>query len=225
MKTFTSCGSGGRCFLASLAIVLAGCGQSQPQTTASPKSKPLSGKLNVLVRPPARTLDPVPVEQSGAAPVQSGGAMCIDANLNEPGFIYIVWIDSEGKILPLYPWNNERLEVTDVNQPPPVRRAGKLVFSPLLGGNWTFGDQPGAETVVLLARRTPLAAGLEIGKMLKSEGVPSVIGSPGEVVRVELGEGANGEKGSVSGPLAEFLAPWAEHFELVQAVQFGHAGK
>jgi hypothetical protein len=137
--------------------------------------------------------------------------------------MYLVWFDATGKVAPLYPWNNERLEVTDVNEPPPVRRAGKLVFSPLLGGNWTFGDQPGTETVVLLARRTPLAEGMEIGKLLKSEGVPSVVGSPNEVVKVELGGAAKVEKGRVPGPLAEFLATWAEHFELVQAVQFGHA--
>ena len=125
-------------------------------------------------------------------------------------------------MLPLYPWNNERLEVTDVNQPPPVRRAGKLVFSPLLGGNWTFGDKPGTETVVLLARRTPLPDGMEIGKLLKSAGVPSMVGSPNEVVKVESGRAAKAEKGRGKGPLEEFLAPWAEHFELVQAVQFGH---
>jgi hypothetical protein len=217
VKTFTQRASGGLCFLASFTILLAGCVHSQPAT------KPLSGKLNVLVRPPDRTLDPIAVEQAGAAPVQSGGAMCIDANLDEPAFIYIVWFNSEGQILPLYPWNNERLEVTDVNQPPPVRRAGKLVFSPLLGGNWTFGDKPGTETVVLLARRTPLPEGIEIGKLLKSEGVPSVVGSPNEVVKVELGGAAKSEKGPVQGPLAEFLTPLAEHFELVQAVQFGHA--
>jgi hypothetical protein len=217
VKTFTQRASERLCFLASFSILLAGCNQSQPTT------KSLSGNLNVLVRPPDRTLDPIAVEQPGAAPVQSGGAMCIDANLSEPGFVYIVWFNSEGQVLPLYPWNNERLEVTDVNHPPPVRRAGKLVFSPLLGGNWTFGDKSGTETVVLLARRTPLAEGMEIGKLLKSEGVPSVVGSPSEVVKIELAGAKKSKKEPVQGPLAEFLAPWAEHFELVQAVQFGHA--
>jgi hypothetical protein len=117
------------------------------------------------------------------------------------------------------------LEVTDVNQPPPVRRAGKLVFSPLLGGNWTFGDQSGPETVVLLARRTPLAEGTELGKLLRSEAAPSVVGGPSEVAKVELAGAPQGKKRSAQGPLAEFLAPWAEHFELVQAVQFAHVGK
>src|SRR5205807_2109029 len=75
----------------------------------SPKA--LDGKLTVLVRPPDRTIDPVPIDQPGALPVVSGGAMCIDAQLDEPAFIYLVWIDSQGRALPLYPWNNETLEV------------------------------------------------------------------------------------------------------------------
>src|SRR5439155_15524501 len=66
-----------------------------------------SGSLNVLVRPPDRTIEPVPVDAPGALPVQSGGAMAIDVELDEPAFIYLVWINSEGNVLPLYPWNNE----------------------------------------------------------------------------------------------------------------------
>src|SRR3954453_16978550 len=123
----------------------------------------LSGKLTVLVRPPDRTIDPVPIDQPGALPVVSGGAMCIDAQLDEPAFIYLIWIDSQGQVLPLYPWNNETLEVTDINEPVPTRRASKLVFSPLLGRVWTFGDQPGMETVVVLARSTPLPGDVQLG--------------------------------------------------------------
>src|SRR5437868_2457208 len=128
----------------------------------------LSGKLTVLVRPADRTIDPVPVDHAGALPVVSGGAMCIDAQLNQPAFLYLLWIDSERSVLPLYPWNNETLEVTDANQLPPERRASKLVFSPLLGRTWTFGGQPGMETVVVLARRTPLPSDVELGSLLES---------------------------------------------------------
>jgi hypothetical protein len=202
--------------LASLIVFLAGCNQAQPKPAA------LSGKLNVLVRPADRRLDPIPVEQTGAAPVKSGGAMCIDASLNEPGFIYIVWINSEGQVLPLYPWNNERLEVTDVNERAPERRAGKLIFSPLLGGNWTFSDKPGMETVVLLARRKPLSEGVEIGNLLSSTGVPTVINDSSEVVRITLGRGAKAETGREQQLLADYFAPLAEHFDVVEAVQFEH---
>src|SRR5438046_1929194 len=118
---------------------------TKPELKAS-----LDGKLTVLVRPPDRKIDPVALDKPGALPVVSGGAMCIDAQLDEPAFIYLIWIDSQGRVLPLYPWNNETLEVMDINEPAPTRRASKLVFSPLLGRTWTFGDQPGMETVIVL---------------------------------------------------------------------------
>ena len=217
MKTPSRLASEGLFLLAiSLIIFVHGCDWSQPKAAA------LSGKLNVLVRPPDRTLDPIPVEQAGAAPVKSGGAMCIDASLNEPGFIYIVWINSESQILPLYPWNNEQLEVTDVNQRPPERRAGKLVFSPLLGRNWTFGEKPGMETVVLLARRTPIGEGVEIGKLLSTEGAPIAINDSSQVVRVRLAGGARVEMAKEQELLASFFAPLAKHFEWVEVVQFEH---
>src|SRR5438067_2419988 len=135
---------------------------------AKQEVKPLDGKLTVLVRPADRTIEPIPIEQPGALPVVADGAMCLDAQLNEPGFIYLIWLDAAGHVLPLYPWNNESLEVMDANESPPVRRASKLVFSPLLGRTWTFGKQAGMETVVLLARRTPLPSDVRLGSFFAS---------------------------------------------------------
>lgn len=210
--------------LATLFLLLFGCGQPQP--------KPLTGKLTVLVRPPDRNLEPVPIEQPGSAPVQSGGAMCIDAKFDEPAFIYIVWLDSQGQVLPLYPWNNERLEVTDVNQPPPLRRAGKLVFSPLLGNSWTFSNHPGAETVLLLARRTALPEETKLGPLLKSPPPPPSSDRRDEIITVRLaGHPKPGTKSTsaVNPPsseaLAAYLTPLTDHFDLIHAVQFTHQGE
>ncbi len=76
-------------------------------------------QLTVLVRPPDRHSNPFRSAQPGAVPVQSGGAMCLDVNLNHRPRVF-VWIDSEGQVLPLYPWNNESLEIKDINHPPPA---------------------------------------------------------------------------------------------------------
>src|SRR4051812_45764612 len=103
-----------------VALSLAAC--------APRKSQSLAGKLNVLVRPADRTIEPIAIEQTGAVPVQSGGAMCLDVQLNQPAYVYIVWFNSAGEIVPLYPWNNERLEITDIDEPPPNRRPGKHIF-------------------------------------------------------------------------------------------------
>jgi len=202
---------------------------------AKPEVKPLlDGKLSVLVRPPDRTIDPVPIDQPGALPVVSGGAMCIDAQLDQPAFIYLVWIDSQRHVSPLYPWNNETLEVTDVNEPPPTRRATKLVFSPLLGRVWTFGDQPGMETVILLARRTALPSDVRLGSFFQSalvhgEAASNTLttiklssGSP-QIKITKLGgnEGA-GDAKLTGKELSALLETFHEHFDLVEAVQFPH---
>jgi hypothetical protein len=215
-------------------VVLPGCGQSKP--------KPLDGKLTILVRPPGRNLEPVALEEPGALPVQSGGAMCLDARLEEPAHIYLVWLDSDGKALPLYPWNNERLEVTDIDQPPPERRPGKLVFSPLLGRDWPFGTQPGTETVMLLVRRTPLPADTKLGSILQSAShdkgagggdknaelaksatsIKIVAGST-EITVARDGNKVDDEAKSASEPLRAMLEPLRSHFELIHAIQFHHA--
>src|SRR5439155_18943445 len=88
---------------------------SQQATSSS------SGSLTVLVRPPDRTIEPVPITDPGALPVQSDRAMTIDVELDEPACIYLVWIDSVGHLLPLYRWNNETLEIKYLSQPPPLR--------------------------------------------------------------------------------------------------------
>ncbi len=197
------------------AILLCGsCAPTKPQ--------PLSGQLNVLVRSADRRVEPVPVDQPGAVPLQSGGAMCLDATFSEPAFAYLVWFNSTGQIIPLYPWNNETLEIKDIDQPPPKRRAGKLIFSPLLGKSWTFGDQPGTETVLLLARRTPLTPDTHLGDLLKSLPAPPPL-EPSQTLRT-ASHPATTPPGSPP-PLAAFLELLAKHFELVQIVQFAHTGQ
>ena len=98
--------------------------------------------------------------------------MTIDVELAEPAFIYLVWIDSEGHVLPLYPWNNEVFEIKDLSEPPPLRRATKRIFSPLLGRTWTFGSRGGTETVLLFVRRTALPHDVQLGALLKSPPTP-----------------------------------------------------
>ena len=210
--------------LAMLTVALVACSGSKTTTPA-----PLKGSLTVLVSRPDRTNDVTPVGEPGALPVQSSGTMCIDAELDEPAFLYLLWLDAQGQVLPLYPWNNETLEVTDIGQPPPVRRATKRIFSPLLGRSWSFGDREGRETVILLARRTALPAEISIAQLLQGS-APAVLRDEQDLVQVQLPAGgassAKKNANESSGvELRAFLDPLAKHFELVSAVQFAHAEK
>jgi hypothetical protein len=209
-------------FLASL--------ESCAPTASTP---PLDGKLNVLVRPPDRTVEPISVHEPSALPVRSGGAMCLDVQLNQPAYVYLVWIDSAGNIQPLYPWNNERLEITDVDQAPPERRPAKLIFSPLLGKSWSFGNHKGAETVLLLARRTPLPKHVKISLLIQGP-VPSQIQQTTDVVDLKLpsevartNQNSNKKNAAVGNPvdgspLSEFVQALSEQFDLVETIQFAH---
>lgn len=196
----------------------------------APKLGRLDGKLNVLVRPPNRTVEPIAVDQPGALPVQSGGAMCLDVQLNQSAFVYLVWIDSSGQLVPLYPWNNETLEIKDIDQPPPERRPGKLIFSPLLGKTWTFAAQPGTEIVLLLARKEPLPREVKLSVLLQPLSPPPKLDSSNLLAMAQAGgsmttESAKKEPSSVrsNAQLAVSIEPLKEHFDLIQAVQFAHA--
>jgi len=178
---------------------------------------PLSGQLNVLVRPPNHNVEPISIDRPEAVPVRSGGAMCLDVQLNQPAYIYLVWIDPSGQFIPLYPWNNEILDIKDIDQPPPERRPAKLIFSPLLGKSWTFGDQAGAETVLLLARRTALPGEVRLGELLRT--LPER--PPAEVSKDLAAKGAKAE----AKQMAAFTRPLTKHFDLVHAVQFAHAAE
>ncbi len=193
------------------------CGSCAP-----PKPPPLSGQLNVLVRSADRRVEPVPFNTPGAVPVPSGGAMCLDANFSEPAFAYLVWFDSAGQIVPLYPWNNETLEIKDIDEPPPERRAGKLIFSPLLGKSWTFGDQPGTETILLLASKKPLNPETRLGELLKSLPAPSPL-EPSQTLRTASHPASTPP--SSPPPLAAFLETLTKDFEIVQIVQFAHTSQ
>src|SRR6187551_3342090 len=74
--------------------------------TTKQETGPLKAELTVLVRPPARASESLAVEEPGALPVRSGGQMSLTVRFNQPALAYLVWIDAEGQVVPLYPWNH-----------------------------------------------------------------------------------------------------------------------
>jgi hypothetical protein len=237
---------GARLVLSVSCVVLLAAVIATSACTKSSIGASLGGQLNVLVRPPDRTIEPVPIEQQGALPVKSGGAMCLDAHLEQPAFVYLVWLDSEGQVLPLYPWNNERLEVMDADQTPPERRTTNLVFSPLLGHTWTFGNKPGPETVILLSRRTPLPADVKLASLIahakqepstprsaKNDSPKSDVSDKAvtfikmtrtrtDVSVIENGKPRTDIVTYTEDPLLSILMHLKPHFDLLHAVQFHH---
>jgi hypothetical protein len=197
---------------------------------------PLTAELTILVRPLTRASESLAVEEPGALPARSGGQMSLNVRFNHPALAYLVWIDPEGKVVPLYPWNHDALEVRDVGQPPPTRRATTVVFSPPFGMGWRFGEKGGMETVLLLARRTPLDKGTRLATLLgDQQPARPRPGHPAElaVLQIRQGEkevstllsrdrGEEPEALAAEQPLRARLVRLRDHFDLVQAVRFVH---
>ncbi|MCI0361531.1 MAG: hypothetical protein L0211_23860 [Planctomycetaceae bacterium] len=190
----------------------------------------------MYVRPPERSVQSVAIDEAGALPVREGWIMSLEVQLKEPGFSYLIWLDCEGRATPLYPWNIETLVVTDIAQPPPTRQATRVIYSPLLGGGWTFGKRGGMETVLLLARRTPLDPAVKLESLIaplpstkmQSRDELVVLRLDGSVKSVETlvskNPGREADALEADRQLRELLVRLGEYFDIVQAVRFAHEG-
>lgn len=199
---------------------------------------PLAGDLTVtILRVKGGNITSTRIDEPGALPVRAGDKMHLTARYSEPAFTYLLWLKTDGKVAPLYPWNVDNLELTDADQPPPLTRAAAIVFNPMtLGNGWTFDKQGGLETVLLLARRTPLEDDVRLGSILAS--VPPVkMRDPGEaaILRrdrkdtamaslLSLRRGNDDESTKSDRALAEVLEKLSGPFELIRAVRFAHEG-
>jgi hypothetical protein len=206
------------------------------QTTGCAPAAKVPEELTVFVRPGGEANQPLPIDSKGALPVKAGGSMTLEVHLAQPATIYLVWLDSEGQLVPLYPWNPERLDVTDINAPPPQRRATNVLFSPVqLGGGWKLGDKSGMETVFLLTRKTPLPEGTKMGALFDPLPPPARVREPEELVvagvdkrtkavatRVTKSQGDMPDETPLDEELTKLLLRLSEHFDLVRAVRFAH---
>jgi hypothetical protein len=93
------------------------------------------------------------------------------------------------------------------------------------------------ETVLLLARRTPLPEGTSIGALLGAQPPPPPVRLPNELVVLSVNGGSQtvatllaqnrgsaAEAQAADEPLQQFLLKLAKDFELVRAVRFAHTG-
>src|SRR5262245_46137857 len=71
---------------------------------SSTPARPLDGELLISVRPQPGGRDSMRLDEPGALPVRTGGTMTAEVHFNQPACAYLVWLDCEGRVLPLYPW-------------------------------------------------------------------------------------------------------------------------
>jgi serine/threonine protein kinase len=205
-----------------------------PQGRNTPAAN-LSGELTVWAEDPAdagsgwRKID-----EPGVLPVRQGHRVRVRATVTQPAHIYLVWLDSQGQVFPLYPWNDDKL-VRSLADPPSPRPPQTEVHSPSTATKgWLLDDHAGLETILLLVRREPLAEGISwtdaIGTLGPTpSGHPREIGirgfDPGRPVDL-LNEGQfrgiEVEARERDQELLQLMSRLRRYFEMVRAVRFAH---
>ncbi len=98
-------------------------------------------------------------DTDGKRPLRPYDKLRLRANVNRPSFLYVVWLDTRGTALPVYPWRHGDWH----DRPTRERPISNLALPAVLDEAWTMGnDPPGMETLLLLARATPLPADVDL---------------------------------------------------------------
>jgi hypothetical protein len=91
---------------------------------------------------------------AGALPLVPGDQIRITARIQPAAYLYLFWIDEEGSAAPVYPWKPGKWGTRPANEKPVT--ALDLPEQLTKGFTITAGRE-GMETLILLARDTPLA--------------------------------------------------------------------
>jgi hypothetical protein len=87
-----------------------------------------------------------------AVPLRATDFLRIQAHLDRPAYLYVIWVDTESKATPIYPWQEDDWTKRPNQEQPLAHLAlpGDNELAPLGPG------PPGIETLLLLAREKPL---------------------------------------------------------------------
>jgi hypothetical protein len=212
-----------------------------PRAPLSPTSLPLLGTIDLMVWDP-HDLDRqgVRIVETGAIPLQGGDCLRVSVQLNQPGYIYLLWLDTQGATLPVFPWADGRWD-----RRPGTEQARMVLALPReQGAGWVMrATHDGIETILLLVRHSPLPPEIDLPQLL-SEVSPLALPPRCSVAWFQDGQPLavadafassldrhpvlNNVVG-IPDPLlqmqrrvAELLRP---HFELIRAVSFPVAGE
>jgi hypothetical protein len=88
----------------------------------------------------------VSIREPGALPLRTGDRFQVEARLNRPAHVYLLWLDTDGRVLPLFPSGaSTPLDYLLLPVPDPVHGERP----------WVLEGEPGLETIVLLADDDP----------------------------------------------------------------------
>jgi hypothetical protein len=135
---------------------------------AWPAEAPLKGFIDMVVwEPDNPRRQNVWLFDPASRPLRKGDVVFVRAELNRPAYCYVIWIDTEGTVQPIYPWIKG--DWKERRQERPVRELNLPDLK--VDNQWAIEAGPaGMETLVLLTRETPLPAGMDLAEMLGEMG-------------------------------------------------------
>jgi hypothetical protein len=99
----------------------------------------------------------------GTLPLQAKDQIRIEAGLNRTAYLYVLWVDPNGKVEPVYPWRPGHWDQRPAAEEPTDRLS--LPEKPDEG--WPIQQGiAGMETLVMLARQTPLPPEVKLRALL-----------------------------------------------------------
>jgi hypothetical protein len=219
-------------------LVLGGVALWWPRPGGGPP-EPLRAEVTVRIHSPDRPADGAQVGKDAiAVPVREDDQMRVVARLNQPAYVYVLWVDGAGTVLPLYPWNVDRVVVKTVTAPPPARPALTQLHSPeTLSQGWPLDNTPGLETILVLVRREPWPEGRSLAELL-GQVVPAPVRERNEVVirayrhgqempslALDDHRGSKGDAQTIDNQLLQVVQQLKNDFDLIHAVRFAHVAK
>lgn len=208
-----------------------------PRTSGAPEALvPLTGELIARVWSPDSGKRGLRIgEDAAALPVRTGEQVHVEARLNQPAYVYLLWLDANGMPVPLYPWHENEI-VSDLTTPPPPHPPRQRVHSPTEETKgWSVSGSGGLETLLLLARRTPWPPEQSLAQLI-GKLPPAPFQDPRELLlRGFDGEqavtprdehrGPSSQSTAIDDPLVQLLGKLRPHFETIRAVRFAHQEK
>jgi hypothetical protein len=180
----------------------------------------------------------LPIDGEGALPVRAGELVRTEVELDRAAHCYLLLLSSQGGVVPLYPWNEVKLKVKDVDALPGGKAVRKWSSPTLPEAGWRADRSAGLETLLLLVRDEPLPARFKLRQLLGE--VPAGKRAPlrdrRELASLELDRGDEAqtllrqkrgfadEAEAVDESLVALMRRAREVFPVVRAVRFAHVG-
>ena len=186
----------------------------------------LKGKLDITISSNPdqglRIKDRISATQPGALPLQTGEIVRFEVDLNQPAYVYLLWVSPDGSVVPLYPWDAEHFKTGW--EAPKVAGSGRAIDHVMIPTSPYRGFEAveplGLQTVVLLARRQPLDERVDLAQLL--DGLPTtpmlaMNATPGPILRgLKTGQ----TKATDDAQFDELTTRLGAHFELMRVMSF-----